>query len=623
VVRKALLLLSLVALLGLSGCFKHNPEVTQTPLSIIMSGDNQGPLGIGQSTTIKAFVYDQNGQGVQWSASPLNFGTLSNQKFDSSTQTATVTYTAPSVVANPTKVTITATSITNPNISASFSFQLTPITVSMLYNFSRLPVAALTLNPGDRLQLFSIVNDNSNPGVKYSLSPAAGSGSFVVVDQNTIFYTAPPTVSAVTKVIVTATSVKYPSVSASQQVTILPSGAGPNVVVLNVDGGPVPGHVHPNRAYTSIVLCNPGSNVICQTVDGILVDTGSYGLRILQSAIPLLKLPAVTDQFGNTLENCAAWPDGSFLWGTVSMADIYIGGEAAQVGQARNPVVQVISSNPAAVPAGCSHGTTAGDNTPELLGANGILGIGPEITDCTVMGVNYCDGSTQSTPPNVYYACPSTGCTTADSPVLVNSGLQVSNPIASFATDFNGAIIEFPAVSDPQASATGTLTFGIGTESNNGLGTATVLTLDNNGNFATTLNGPNGQLLLTNSFIDSGSDALRFPDSLPACTVNQGFYCPTSPVTYSAQNQGKTQGQSMVNFTVEDADGLLSAFSQDSVFPTLAAPSQPRGPCPQPSVLCVFDWGLPFFYGRKVYLAIDGETVSSFPASPPSPWWAY
>jgi hypothetical protein len=636
VVRKALLLLSLAALLGLSGCFKHNPEVTQTPLSIIMSAANQGPVGIGQSTTFTAYVYDQNGQGVQWSASPLNFGTFSNQKFDPSTLTATVTYTAPSVVANPTKVTITATSITNPDISASFSFQLAPVTVSLQYSLKLFglpsPMAPLTLNPGEQRYLTSRVsNDVSNLGVKYSLSPATG-GSFAPgLDQFTMFYTA-PAVSAVTKVIITATSVKYPSVSASQQVTILPSCvpaatcqmAGPNVVVLNVDGGPVPGHVYPNRAYTSIMLCNPGSYTICQTVDGILVDTGSYGLRILQSAIPLLQLPAVTDQFGNTLENCAAWPDGSFLWGTVSMADIYIGEEAAQGGLARNPVVQVISSTPTVVPAGCSNGTTASDNTPELLGANGILGIGPEITDCTVVGVNYCDGSTQSTPPNVYYACPSTGCTTADSPVLVNSSLQVSNPISSFGTDYNGAnnnngaIIQFPAVSDPQPSVTGTLTFGIATESNNGLGTATVLTLDNNGNFATTLNGPNGQLLLTNSFIDSGSDALRFPDSLPACTVNPGFYCPTSPVTYSAQNQGKTQGQSTVNFTVEDADGLLFAFGQDSVFPKLAGPSQGHGSCLQPSVLCVFDWGLPFFYGRKVYLAIDGE-----PASPPSPWWAY
>jgi hypothetical protein len=291
------------------------------------------------------------------------------------------------------------------------------------------------------------------------------------------------------------------------------------------------------------------------------------------------------------------------------MANVSMGQEGAIIN------VQVINSTPSTVPEGCSNGATSYDNTPELLGANGILGIGPEPTDCTLSGVNYCDGSSQPTPPNVYYACPSTGCTTTDSPVLVNALLQVANPIANF-YDNNGVIIQFPAVSDPQASAIGTLTFGIGTEFNNSLGNATVLTLDANDNFTTILNGQ----LLTNSFIDSGSNALRFPDSLPICTVNQEFYCPTSPVMYSATNVGNTQGQSAVNFTVEDADSLLFAFSQDSVFPTIAGPSPVRGPCAQPSALCVFDWGLPFFYGRKVYVAIDGKTVFN---APTGPWWAY
>jgi hypothetical protein len=261
--------------------------------------------------------------------------------------------------------------------------------------------------------------------------------------------------------------------------------------------------------------------------------------------------------------------------------------------------------------------SAASDYTPQLLGANGILGIGPEPTDCTLSGVNYCDGSVQATPPNQYYACPSTGCAAADSPVTIGASFQVSNPISLLSSaDTNGTIIQLPAVSDPQASTMGTLTFGIGTEFNNRLGNETVFTLDANDNFTTLFNGQ----LLTNSFIDSGSNALRFPDSLPACTVNQRFYCPTSPVMLSATNVGKTQGQSTVNFTVEDADSLLFAFGQDSVFPTIAGPSQIHGPCAQPSALCVFDWGLPFFYGRKVFTAIDGKTVFNAPAPP---WWAY
>jgi len=606
--RKALLTFCLAALLGLAGCFKSGPEPMQTPISIAISTNNPS-VGIGQSATITAVVYDQSSQGVVWSASPINFGTLSNPTFDPSTLTATVKYTAPSVVANSTKVIVTATSITNPNISASLSFPFSPLTIALQNLLTGSTLAPLTLNPNDELDVFAAVSTGGASGVTWSLSPATGAGSLSYANSTTVLYTAPPSVSAPTSVMLTATSVNTPAVSSSAEITILPSGAGPNVVTVNVNGGPVPGQVYPNRAFTSILLCTPSGSA-CQTVDGILVDTGSYGLRILQSAIPQLNLSPVTDPSGNILENCATWPDGSFLWGPVSVANVAIGEEGAIVN------VQLINSTLSTVPEGCSNGATTYDNTPQLLGANGILGIGPEPTDCTVAGVNYCDGSSQPTPPNLYYACPSVGCTTADTPVLVNATLQVSNPIASF-YDGNGVVIQFPAVSDPQASVVGTMTFGIRTESNNGLGSATVFTLDSSDNFTTMFNGQT----LTNSFIDSGSSGLFFPDySLPPCTVNTEFYCPTSAVMLSATNVGQTQGQSTVNFTVEDADGLLFAFSQDSVFPTLAGPSQTHGVCSQGGSACVFDWGLPFFYGRSVYMAIDGMTVINAPAPP---WVAY
>lgn len=34
-----------------------------------------------------------------------------------------------------------------------------------------------------------------------------------------------------------------------------------------------------------------------------------------------------------------------------------------------------------------------------------------------------------------------------------------------------------------------------------------------------------------------------------------------------------------------------------------------------------FDWGLPFFYGVKIYNAIDSKGVPS--GAPAAPWWAY
>jgi len=613
-VRKASLLVLLAALLTLGGCFKPGQAITQPPISISVVAGNTS-LTTGQATTVSAGVYDQSGQGVTWSILPLNFGTLSNPAFSSSTLTASVTYRAPSYTTKPTTVTVIATSIANPNVSSSVSIHFSPIIVSVQSTFG-LPFADQTLNPGGQVTLStSVLNDLSNLGVTWSLLPASGAGSLSGTSPQFASYTAPSSVSSPTPVTITATSVTDPTVLASVRFTILPSGAGPNVVALNVNGGPVPGQVYPNGAFTSVTVCTPNSSTSCQTVDGILVDTSSYGLRILQSQIPQLNLPLSTDPLGNTLENCAAWPDGSFLWGPTAKADVYIGGEAASSLTGIPVVIQVISSAASVVPDGCSNGGTE-NNTAQLLGANGILGVGPEPTDCTVSGINYCDGSSQSTPPNLYYSCPNVGCGATDSPVLVGTLLQVSNPVASFPSDRNGVIIQIPPPSGPQPSVIGTMTFGIGTESNNSLGSATILTLDANDNFTTQFNGQN----LTQSFIDSGSSALLFPDSLPACAVHTGLYCPASTTPLSATTLGATQGQATVDFSVDNADSILSTNSTDAVFGTLGGPAPTSASC-QGTGSCIFDWGFPFFYGRTVYTAIDGQSVPS--GAPKPPWWAY
>lgn len=608
-------LLALLAVLWLSpACFKPGQAMTQPPISISISSNNS-QLSIGQAANISAIVYDQSSQGVTWTIAPVNFGTLGNETYSAQTLTASATYTAPSYVAGPTTVTITATSITNPNISSSISFHFSPITLSLSNTNNALPLATQTLSPGQQMSLtVNIANDTSGQGVTWAVSPS-GLGTVSVQFADVAMYTAPTVVSGPTNVTVTATSVADPTITANVQFTILSTGAGPNVAMIYVNGGPIPGQVKPNQAFTSVTICDQGSNSACQTVNGVLVDTGSYGLRILQSQIPLLKLTVSTDTLGNTLENCDALPDGSFVWGPVSLADVYIAGEAASFLTGVSVPIQVISSENSIVPEGCSNGGE-NNNTAELLGANGILGIGPEPTDCTLSGVNYCNGSTQSVPPNVYYSCPSTGCTSSAAPVVVPASQQVSNPISFFLSDKNGFVIQLPSVSEAQASAVGTITFGIGTESNNNLVNATVFTLDGNDNFTTTLNDQN----FSNSSIDSGSRAILFSSSMPICTIYTSFYCPSSTTNFVATNQGATEGQATVNFSVDNATTLFSANGMDSVFPTLGGPAPSSSSC-SGDAACTFIWGLPFFYGRTVYAAIDGQPVPS--GAPNAPWWAY
>jgi len=401
------------------------------------------------------------------------------------------------------------------------------------------------------------------------------------------------------------------------------SGNGSNVLALTVNGGPeaATGFVYQNAAFATATICAPGSTSNCVTIDNLLVDTGSTGLRVFASEVATLGLPAVNATNGAGAYDCIAFVDNSYLWGPVERADVSLGGETAS-----GLPIQVISSSNSGIPSSCSNGSTENDNSVELLGANGILGVGTEPSDCYYGGGSACDPSSglSSPPYPAYYTCSGTKC----SPAFIASANQVANPVALFATDNNGVIVELPAASGPAASLSGSLVFGIGTESNNQLpSSATVFTLACDA-FNTVFDGETFGVTDTAtcagpySFIDSGSNALYFPNvtNIPECSSNvaegelEGFYCPTTTETLSATMEGENGASRSVGFSVGNADSLLlnEGTSSDAVQPTVAG-TNPAG--------YGFDWGLPFFYGVNVYNAIDGQRVPS--GAPAAPWWAY
>ena len=407
----------------------------------------------------------------------------------------------------------------------------------------------------------------------------------------------------------------------------VPTGGSNNVLSIAVDGGPNPSQIglFTNSAYASATICAPGSTSNCVTVDHLLVDTGSFGLRVLQSAISTLNLPAINASNGSAAYNCVAFVDGSFLWGPVEKANVTLSGETAS-----NIPIQVVE-NPTgfSIPTSCSNGAT-NEDTQAALGANGILGVGLEPFDCGTT----CDPSAGGTPPSTapaYFTCSSGGCT----PAFVSCGAecndssslaQVTNPVVLFSVDNNGVIVELPSVSGSAATVTGSLVFGISTESNNQLASGVNVytlacdkfnTIFENQTFAinpASCTGPG-------SFIDSGSNGYFFPNvtspaiaTCPSSTPEgdlSEFYCPTSLLNLSAVNEDPNtlfQGPA-VSFSVDNAETLFS--SGDAALGTLGG-LQPTG--------AGFDWGLPFFYGRNVYTAIDGQSV---PTNATAPWWAY
>jgi hypothetical protein len=380
--------------------------------------------------------------------------------------------------------------------------------------------------------------------------------------------------------------------------------SGSNVVSVIVNSGPpAAGGGTFNIPYTSLTLCQPGTTT-CATITNVLVDTGSYGLRIMASALAAAGLTqadlADPNNAGNMLAECLPFADG-YTWGPLVALDVSIGGERAP-----GVTVNIIDDNGSFAPAApvamnCASSGAVSLNSVSAFDANGVLGVGVFDQDCgTACSECGATGDPCTYHNDIYFSC-NTSNTCVLAPVAVT--LQVRNPVALFAVDNNGVILTLPSVpASGQTTASGTLTFGIGTEANNALGSATVLTLDDSGNFTTTYKSHT----LSGSFIDSGSNGLYFPDStITVCSNTQNnpqasdFYCPTSPQMLTAVNQGQNATPSTVNFEILNLNSLNQNFYALSTVGGPAATNAMLG--------AYFDWGLPFFYGRSVYSAINGQ----------------
>jgi hypothetical protein len=369
-----------------------------------------------------------------------------------------------------------------------------------------------------------------------------------------------------------------------------PVAAFINTVPITVDNGPPAAGGALNVPYVSVTVCGPGT-AVCQTIDHVLVDTGSYGLRLVAPLDSTLALPAVTSASGAAVGECGQFVDG-YTWGAVAQADIKLGDEVASAQS-----VQVIGQAPASATAAPSDCANIGSNmgTVAALGANGILGIGLFKQDCGIACVNGPVGAT-------YYACVGSGCSSISMPLAQ----QVSNPVAAFPIDNNGVVLALPPVATGGAvSLAGTLTFGIGTRTNNALGSATRYAVDANGFFTTVYRGTT----MNASFIDSGSNGLFFNDaSLTVCSDSADFYCPPSPLALSATTMS-SDGSASANiaFSIVSVDNLPANI-------TAAFVGGPNGSA-HSSGNNAFDWGLPFFFGRSVFVGFEGN--------PSGPFWAY
>jgi hypothetical protein len=365
----------------------------------------------------------------------------------------------------------------------------------------------------------------------------------------------------------------------SSQLSII--GNEPNVMKLTV------GCSYINQPCVSVTICQPGTSN-CQTIDKILLDTGSYGLRVFSSLVSLSLTPININ--GGTMAECVSYADGSSNWGPIKSADVVLGSLKAS-----NLPIQTIDASYATIPNDC----TKPDASPTAAGYNGILGVGLFTEDCGIGCAN-----TQNN--RIYFSCNGSTCTSAAVPI----SQQVSNPVSLLPTDNNGVILQLPEIPSAGSNTTsGYVVLGIGTRANNSPISANVFQADGGGYFQTLFNGST----YPTSFIDSGSNGLFFPGpaSLPACASNggaSGFFCPTATTSFTAIQAGKSGAPRVsISFETQNAERAIVA-SPNFMFNNIGG-----------SFSGSFDWGLPFYFGRTVFHGINGK---SSPLGT-GPYWAW
>jgi len=344
-----------------------------------------------------------------------------------------------------------------------------------------------------------------------------------------------------------------------------------------------------NKFLVSLTVCVPGSN-LCQTVDKIMVDTGSVGLRIHASVLPVLQgqLP-LQGQSGKVIAQCATF--GNFYtWGSLRAADVGFGAHKASALPVQvydDPALPAVSST------GC--GTQIGgliDADPAAVQFNGVLGI----------------RGTRLDELGTFYSCQTSG-KTCSTTVLTDKEL-LPNPIINLPQDNNGYQIVMPSIPiDGSSQVTGALVLGLNTQSNNnlsqtGTSASNMLALDSKQRVALYIDG-----VSYGALIDSGTSVNTLSTTnVPTCGASAPLaYC-SSPITMQPIQLAAAVKPTIVLVASLYIGNWLNLLATNlPAIGTLTAktPSTVVANGVQ-SIL-----GAPFFYGKRISFGITGQTVQT------------
>jgi len=333
-----------------------------------------------------------------------------------------------------------------------------------------------------------------------------------------------------------------------------------------------------NVPCTRITLCVPQTNH-CQTLSGILVDSGDTGVRISERSLRLT-LPNV-DAKSPRFE-CTTYMDHTARWGPVVRATVFLAHEPPVT----VPVMLYRHTNRGS----CGKGMQIPSHP-----FNGSIGVAPLIYDCGRECARHRSNRR-------YFTCRHTLCGETALPL----SQQVVCPIVRLPKDHNGFVLSFANL--PKGGTRrvdGTLTLGIGTEENSvpPPKKVTLFHTDPEGNLLTRYHG-----VRVEGSLDTGTNFYLLPKistlrkELAGCFQAEGsgdfFKCPRRRERAVIEGvRGRHRRE--VAFTLTNEREIMRRAERKNMLATDSWGGSYRNENS-------FVWGMPFFYGRKVYFGFPG-----------------
>ncbi len=360
-----------------------------------------------------------------------------------------------------------------------------------------------------------------------------------------------------------------------------------------------------NVPLVTIKVCVPGTQ-ICQSIDHVLLDTGSTGLSIFSNTTggeintTMTPLPHLQDVLGRNIYDCFAYGDGFVDAGGMYQADVYIGNHKAPIqtigvfGDSetyfstlcqRNPVVNTQPSGDYVIQ---SPSGTIG------RGINGILGIAPyKLSLINETTAQACDS---------LFSCVAYQYTSVNAP---------SNILSRLTTDNNGFTLSLPSLTIPADSEynsppfTGNIILGINTKSNNII-TSTPIYLSSEG-YIFCYSGS----WKANILFDTGGVAYFIGNSLINLLTPYGYSIVYGDFIALPDNESLhitlpsyDAHNTKINLEITISDtATMKKIWAGSVIPDLVFTNN------IPQLSNTFDFGIPFFFGKNVSFLFDGATM--------------